>query len=61
MSNSGSKDTRELQLVATDVPFREAVKQWTVPQVELLGESHFANFDLKAISHVVLQYVGRTP
>ena len=51
----GFEEAPELEAVAANVPFREAVKSWMVPPVKLLGEDRFADFDFKTNSHVVLQ------
>ncbi|KAM5350278.1 hypothetical protein ACJ41O_006783 [Fusarium nematophilum] len=44
-----------LQPVNGDLPYREAVESWALPAAQLRGEDRLANFDLKAITHVVLQ------
>ncbi|KAK7424123.1 hypothetical protein QQX98_000733 [Neonectria punicea] len=49
---------RTLQLVNGKVPYQESAASWVLPDVHLLGEDRFCDFDMKSISHVVLQISG---
>ncbi|KAJ3521748.1 hypothetical protein NM208_g13152 [Fusarium decemcellulare] len=49
------KEPVALQLVDEKAPYREAAASWMVPDVQLQCEDRYASFDLKSVSHVVLQ------
>ncbi|KAF4462312.1 hypothetical protein FALBO_10892 [Fusarium albosuccineum] len=49
------KEPVALQLVDEKAPYREAAASWVVPDVQLQCEDRYASFDLKSVSHVVLQ------
>ena len=55
MLDSAPEEPVSLKRINPNVPYREAVESCTLPPVELLSESHPNDFDLKTISHVVVQ------
>lgn len=54
-SESKPTDEPHLALVDGKIPYHDAVVSWDLPEVKLLGEDQYADFDFQSVTHVVLQ------